>query len=362
MKKNILFITCFFLYGSCLFSQIWPKVYFPYRGTAPFSVVSCYDKGFLIGGWFLAIDGVPINGLLIKTNVNGEMLWYKTLGEYNYETGVQDVKQTSDDGFIISGATTKTDPGPFCDPFFMKLNYCGESEWCRIYALGQGRTDIACSIEQIPGGYIAYVFYGYEYFSDEKTHIFRLDQNGDPIWEQLYCQNDSLMDAADGSNMIVTSDYSYLINGCCYYPDSGTTEPKYLRPLIVKVDSAGNMEWELPWRYVNGASFHGMSNRSILDNQNIIYSCGRHIEDEATPPGDRPTMLKTDPDGNELSYYDIVPDSWQAYFFNINWFQDSTIALDGGYILNPGDNGQIGVFKVDKNGNILDSVNIKQSY
>jgi hypothetical protein len=98
-----------------------------------------------------------------------------------------------------------------------------------------------------------------------------------------------------------------------------------------------------------------------LDNQQNIYSCGRHIEDEATPPGDRPTMLKTDSSGNEISYHDLVPNSWQAVFFNINWFQDSTIAVDGGWILNPGGEGQIGVFKVDKDGNILDSANIMRT-
>jgi len=169
------------------------------------------------------------------------------------------------------------------------------------------------------------------------------------------------MQGADGYYMMVTPDNHYLINGFCYYPDSGTVEPKYLRPLIIKVDSTGNAEWELPWSTINEKSFYGMSNRSIVDNHHTIYSCGRHIEEEATPPGDRPTMLITDSVGNEISYHDLVPDSWQAVFFNINWFQDSTIALDGGWIITPGGEGQVGVFKVDKDGNVLDSANIMQT-
>ena len=128
--------------------------------------------------------------------------------------------------------------------------------------------------------------------------------------------------------MMVTSDYHYLISGYCYYPDSGTTSPRYLRPLLIKVDSTGNVDWELPWRYVSGEHFYGMSQRTIEDNQHTLYSCGRHIEDEATPPGDRPTMLKTDASGNEISYHDLVPDSRGGNFFNINWFQDSTIEID----------------------------------
>jgi len=72
-------------------------------------------------------------------------------------------------------------------------------------------------------------------------------------------------------------------------------------------------------------------------------------------------MIKTDWEGNEISYHNMVPDSWQAVFFNINWFQDSTIALDGGWGMHYGDEGQNGVFKVDRNGNFLDSVNIQRT-
>jgi len=361
MKIGKVLFLCFFLFlcFKSSFSQVWPKTYFANECTVPFSVVECYDKGYLIGGWYLTADGFPLNGLLLKTDLNGEMLWNKMIGEPNDGTALQDVNQTNDNGFIISGSTKQTDS--WGDPFIMKLNSCGEKEWCRIYNIGQGRADAANSIHQIPGGYIMYVFEGYQYYSNEKTHLFRLNNNGDLVWQQTYCQKDTLMIAADGYDMTVTPDYHFLINGFCYYPDSGTTGPRYLRPLIIKVDSTGNAVWELPWNYLSGEHFYGMSNRSIVDNQQNIYSCGRHIEDEATPPGDRPTMLKTDSSGKELSYHDLVPNSWQAVFFNINWFQDSTIAIDGGWILNPGGEGQVGVFKVDKDGNILDSANIMKT-
>lgn len=92
-----------------------------------------------------------------------------------------------------------------------------------------------------------------------------------------------------------------------------------------------------------------------------IYSGGRHIESSWNPPVDMPTMIKTDSAGNDLLYSDLVPDSWQAVFFNFNWFPDSTIALDGGWGMYYGDSGQIAVFKFDQNGNFLDSINIQKS-
>lgn len=355
-NSNYFFFSLLFVLSfNQLCGQIWPKVYLPNYGTSPFSVIRYYDNGFLIGGRYLTSDGLPINGLLIKTGINGEMLWYKMFGESNDGSGIFDLNQTLDGGVIIAGTTHQTDS--WGDPFIMKLNACGENEWCRIYTVGQNRFDLARSVRQIPGGYIAYVYYGYDLSSNEKVHLYRLDNDGDLIWQQLYGQTDSSMWGAEGYDMMVTDDDRYLITGFCYYPDSGTVFPKILRPLLIKVDSSGNVDWELPWSETDGQSFHGESFRSILDHQKNIYTCGRHIESSAPVPGDRPTVLKTDSIGNEIFYHDLVPDSWQAVIFTINWFADSTIALGGGWTYSNGEDHQ-GVFKVDTLGNILDSAEL----
>jgi len=361
MKKHkvFIFLIGILFYNHNLIAQIWPKTYFPNTGLSPQSLIECYDRGYLIVGCYITNEGIPINGSLIKTNRNGDMLWYKRLGENNNRTRVIDVNQTSDGGFIIAGSTGVTDSDG--DPFIMKLDVCGEIEWCNIYNIGQERFDAASAILEIPSGYIALIFYGFHLFSDGKTHLYQLDHNGDMVWQQVYGESDSLMIGAEGLDVRVTPYGHYLISGFCYYPDPDTVEPSYLRPLIIKVDSTGNAEWELPWSRINGVSFHGESYRSIMDKEMRIYSCGRHIESSVSPPGDRPTMIKTDWEGNEISYHDMVPDSWQAVFFNINWFQDSTIALDGGWGMHYGDEGQNGVFKVDRDGNFLDSINIQRT-
>ncbi|MCK9423840.1 MAG: T9SS type A sorting domain-containing protein [Bacteroidales bacterium] len=360
MKNVILSILYFLSFGSYLYCQVWPKVYFINYPNDPYVVIKSYDYGYVIGGQLFNWDGTIQDGFIYKITINGDLVWHKTLTQPNEGTSVFNINQTQDGGYIIAGSTDKYDS--WGDPFIMKLNACGESEWCRIYTSTPDTFDYANSIYQIPGGYITYIYRtGYLYANDH-VFLFRLDQNGDILWQQQYALSDSLFVGAAGEHMMVTPDYHYLINGYCYYPDSGTTGPKYLRPLIIKVDSTGIADWELPWRYVGGEHFYGMSNRSIVDNQQNIYSCGRHIEDEATPPGDRPTMLKTDSNGIELFYHDLVPNSWQAVFFNINWFQDSTIEIDGGWSFTPSQVGQIGVFKIDKNGNILDSANIIRSY
>jgi hypothetical protein len=321
-------------------------------GTCPLSATCDYDKGYIIGGQFLTSYGHALRGLLMKTDINGNLLWYKSLGQDDDGSCIYSVKQTNDNGLILSGITAKTDS--WGDPFIMKLNVCGEKEWCRIYSIVYDTGDLATSVFQIPGGYIAHISRtGYLYANDH-IFLFRLDKNGNLLWQQQYALSDPLFLGALGVHMMFTPDYKYLINGYCYYPDSGTVNPKYLRPLVIKVDSTGNPEWELPWSNVSGENFHGMSERSIVDSRQTIYSCGRHIEEGATPPGDRPTMLVTDAGGNELSYHDMVTDSWQANLFTINWFSDSTIAMGGGWTITSNDK-HAGVFKVTRSGNIITS-------
>jgi hypothetical protein len=351
----MIFVLIYFIVTKQGLPQTWPRNYFPSENSTPHVVTESYDRGFLIGG-----DNYDSHfGYIIKTDINGNPLWNKKVGLNNDTTTLCYIQQTYDGGIIISGAKTSIDPA--LDVFFAKTDPCLILEWCKMYSSNFNQFDYGKEIYEIPGGYIALV----EQFGDEivtkRIWLFKLDMNGNILWQQFYGNTSPLIENETGCGLTITLNQKYIINGFCYYPDSGTTQPLYLRPFIVKVDSNGIVDWELPWSSVYGESFHGESYQAITDNNNIIYSCGRHIESSSTPPGDRPTMLKTDANGNELSYHDLIPNTWQAVFYNINWFQDSTIEIDGGWSFSPTQIGQIGVYKIDKNGNILDSANIVNS-
>ena len=72
------FLTLAFLLSSYFsFSQVWPKYYGePNRYDYSRDIIETYDKGYLIcGGYFNDESGWS---WLIKTNVNGEILWEKS--------------------------------------------------------------------------------------------------------------------------------------------------------------------------------------------------------------------------------------------------------------------------------------------
>ena len=88
-----------------------------------------YDKGFLVTGKF-GHNYVHYNWLL-KTDINGQFLWEKVLGEDNSYITLGQVCQNSMGYIFLSGATTYYDP--YSDPIVIKLNTCGEKEWCRDF-------------------------------------------------------------------------------------------------------------------------------------------------------------------------------------------------------------------------------------
>ncbi|MCK9423837.1 MAG: hypothetical protein M0Q38_14700 [Bacteroidales bacterium] len=127
---SVLFLIAIFV--QSLTAQDWHKIYFPDRSNVTNSVFESYDRGYILGGDF-EFGGVPTNGLIIKTDINGEILWNKTVSNANDFTSVYDINQTSVNGSIITGVTGEQTN--FLNPFIMKLNPCAQNEWCRIFNL-----------------------------------------------------------------------------------------------------------------------------------------------------------------------------------------------------------------------------------
>ena len=74
--KQIL-IVFLILQSSFVISQKWSETYGnSYTEEYFHDVIECYDKGYLISG---ANDISPYPNLLIKTDINGSVLWEKTI-------------------------------------------------------------------------------------------------------------------------------------------------------------------------------------------------------------------------------------------------------------------------------------------
>lgn len=136
VRKINLLLSLFCLTGvlylpDASFAQNWPKIYGDNFNATIAKIEETYDHGFLLSAYTYTSAGWPLNDWIIKIDINGNVLWDKQLGNGIYSNGVTDSKITIDNGIILAAGTSKYS-GNY-DPTFIKLDVCGEIEWCQVF-------------------------------------------------------------------------------------------------------------------------------------------------------------------------------------------------------------------------------------
>ena len=180
------------LINSVIFSQapdiIWQKTYgvetcsYPY-GEGFYDIQPTSDGHYILAGNYCgAKTGADI--LLVKMNeTDGNFLWTQTYGGALDDAGLA-VQQTSDGGYIVTGATKSEGAGNW-DVFMLKTDANGDSLWMKTY--GGSKSDGSWAVQQTPdGGY--FIAASTESFGAGASDIWllRTDANGDTLWTKTY--------------------------------------------------------------------------------------------------------------------------------------------------------------------------------
>jgi len=313
LKYFIFCLTITIHYQS--FPQVWPKV-FP-NAYARWLIES-YDKGFFIIG--------PKNtykySWIIKTDINGSILWDKNVGNGQYLSILGGIDQTFDGGIVVTGQTNKYDT--WGDPVIMKFSACGEVEWCSVVntvGIGDFSMQVRTTIDTC---YLMLAIY-----SDpsplNRIQLFKFDETGELIWRQNY-PPDSLVFAEDSKNLYVDSSF-YLISAKCYYLEPGMPGG-YEHPYYIKTDTAGNVIWRLV--YGSGNGFHGFPGyKPINNNAGFFYDAALHSNF-----CDTPALIKFSEEGEESYYQDLYPETCPGGLGALNFLNDTTLVVFVGGTVN----------------------------
>lgn len=340
---TIVLISCNILVS---FSQNWPKIYGYSTNTWCNGLIESYDHGYIICSQVDAGYQVPhMKSWIIKTDINGNILWTKNIASSSYEIVFFGISATSDGGFILIGETTKLDSANN-DVVIMKLNACGESQWCKIF-LTQGNDDYGFKIKQVGNNFIALVDY-FQQWTTRRIWLFKLDFNGNVIWQKLVNQSTSSTFGAQGYDLLVASNGDYIVNADVY---DGTPGPPYiLRPLTIRTDSNGNNIWSVPF----GRSFNyiGSVPRYANENQSgSFYIAARHNIDSSALYTRVPCFFKVKSDGQDLYYRDLIPNANLGGALTLNLTNNNTLFISAGW--KTGSNDTIAILKSDTLGNIF---------
>jgi len=345
--KYMYLYSILILFQSAGFSQTWPKIYgIGYTDVYAFGgMCESYDKGYILLGQVQNGSYVPqIYSWIIKTDVNGNKLWTKSIASPDYQVKILGNDKTPDGGIILTGITNKIDPTSY-DVLIMKINSCGEKQWCNIFST-PGNDDYGLKIRSIPGGYIALV----KYFQDwmyKRIWLFKLDLNGGVIWQKLVSESDSILIGQEGLDLLVTTNGDYLVTGDGY---DGTPGHLYtLRPLILKTDSNGNDLWTLSF----GHSFDFIGSMTYYPNENAngnYFMAARHNLDSLPYSGMAPCFLKVSSTGQPMYYRDLISGSGLGSALTLNLKDNDTLFIYAEWTINNIDT--VAILKCDTLGHI----------
>lgn len=221
----------YFIKTSASGDAMWTKMYGDIDNDYGYSVDQTSDGGYIISGATLSFGAGGYDIYLLKTDSNGDTIWTKTFGGDYVDIGYA-VEQTSDGGYIISGVSWNAVGS--CDAYLLKTDETGDSLWANTYG-GEGYDYFFSVQETSDGGYIAT---GYTTLNGMDTsldiYLVKTDVNGNEMWTRRYGGNR----VERGSSVQVTFEGGYIISG---YTE--TFGPGYYDVYIIKTDINGDSLW-----------------------------------------------------------------------------------------------------------------------
>ncbi len=233
------------------------------------------NGGYVIAGFIDDyIAGSKQISTVVKTDDSGSVEWTKTYGSANpsfWAEGVQEISNTNDGGYILSGVTYTflTDhPSGSVDKnaILIKTDSLGNKEWAKAYRWTTGMN----SVQQVSDGGYAMTGSTYAYFNtnfpqiphgynNQQLLVIKTDSNGNAgnsfgnTWSKLYAKFD---DTLFGKFIQPTVDGSgYLI--------AGTSSNDGL--IIMKTSLNGDITWVKSYPDIsNPSDFKQAADGSII--------------------------------------------------------------------------------------------------
>jgi hypothetical protein len=210
---------------------LWIKTYGGPLNESGHYIRQLADSGFIIAALTESFGAGLEEGLIVRTDAAGDVIWSKTYGGVLGDR-ILAVEPTLDNNFILVGSTSSYGSGDW-DILVLKIDQAGDTLWTRI--IGGQYYDAAISVTQADdGGYtfsgrMASLGQGYR-----DVVIFKTDFNGDLLWFRTY----GGLGDEEGMAIKQTNDGGYIVTGA-------TTSFGLLsyEAYVLKTDADGILEW-----------------------------------------------------------------------------------------------------------------------
>ncbi|MDP3728716.1 MAG: PQQ-binding-like beta-propeller repeat protein [bacterium] len=263
-------------------NMLWEKTYGGTKNDYLLSVQQTNDENYIWAGYTDSFGAGMYDILLMKTDAEGNILWKQTYGGSDSDA-IRSVQQTNDGEYIVAGSTRSSGAGG-SDSLLMKIDADGNMQWEQTY--GGSDDDKFFFVQQTTdGGYIAT---GHTFSSgagESDSLLMKTDADGNMLWEKTYggTKNDYLLSVQQ------TIDEGYVVAGHRDYTGTGSGES-----LLMKIDADGNMQWEQTYGESIGETFS-----SVQQTNDEGYIVAGHTGYDDNELADS-WLMKTDASGKKL--------------------------------------------------------------
>ena len=247
---------CWIIKSNAVGLVQWSKTFGGTGFDYGYSMKQTSDGGYIAAGYSESNDG-DVTGnhgggdcWILKLNASGTILWQKTYGG-TLNDKAQCIRQTSDGGYIICGNTDSSDGDVSSnhgggDCWVLKLDNAGLIEWEKT--VGGSANDSGEDIKQTSDG--GYILTGGTHSNDEDVTvqkgngdcwIVKLDNAGNISWQKSF--GGSNYDYAQSIEQ--TIDGGYVIAGYTESNDGDITGAHGGGDCwVIKCDDLGNLQWQ----------------------------------------------------------------------------------------------------------------------
>jgi len=325
--KILLFFSLILLFPYLAISQTWPKIFIaPGEYSTGKVAYETYDNGIILLSENLG-NGIRRSGWLIKTDINGNVLWERLIGRpEQYLSLTDNMEPTSDSGVVVAMSTRFFEQDPFGfydDPVFIKLNKCGQLDWCSLISL-PGTDNSGTDVVETNDGFIG-LYYNLNVTTND-IGVVKMDFNGQIQWLFTY-DSDTIVDNVP-CDILALNDGSAIVTGYGYY-DDGQSAYVSLKPVKLHIAPDGEViSWQAA--HYDNDSVRGVDYETIMDNRENLFSAGYTVTTQTYPFNfGKKSLRKQKVNGSNLEYY--IQDESHSINGYLSWMVDSTIAITGAF-------------------------------
>ena len=189
-------------------TQQWLKTLGGSDNDSASSVRQTSDGGYVIAASTRSYGAGNNDAWLIKTDISGDIQWQQTFGSSNNDYASA-VRATSDGGFIVTGSTESFGAGG-SDVWLIKTDSSGTSQWQQTYAVNN--NDYGQDIQQtLDGGYIITGYTDDGVSSAIDALLIKTDSSGNQVWQKSFGNDGGGNDR--GLSVQQVSSYEYVTAG-----------------------------------------------------------------------------------------------------------------------------------------------------